>query len=295
MLLIVGETMVAYQRDLALDGVDAPFVGPWPSGSPAICAYVAARLGTPTTFVGAVGHDEHAEVILGGLVRGGVDTDHVRIRSEAHTAWARVTYESGGERTFEFHVSDSAATLLRADELGDLPELARWCHVSGSALVFGGPLVEATLEAAHRAKAAGATLSVDPNVRPELLAAGLRERLAEVILIADVVLPSEGELEALDIDPTTLTATGAVVCTTMGDGGARVLDGGSRVHIPAVPVDAVDADGAGDTFAAGFIAASLRGATPIDAASMGAAAAALSVVHHGPMTATFEQLKVTRP
>jgi hypothetical protein len=43
-LLIVGEAIVANQRDLGADGADTgqPYTGPWASGAPAIAAYVAA-------------------------------------------------------------------------------------------------------------------------------------------------------------------------------------------------------------------------------------------------------------
>lgn len=294
MLLVVGESMVAYQRDLKTGGPQAPFVGPWPSGSPAICAYVAARLGIPTTFVGAVGADRHGAVIRAGLEAGGVDTTALQVRSQ-DTAWARVTYTTTGDRSFEFHVAGSAATSLRSQDLGNLPERATWCHLSGSALVFGGSLVETVLQVARRAKSAGAKLSVDPNVRPESLVPGLREQLVEVVEMADVVLPSEGELKTLEIDEERLLAGGTVVCSTYGDRGSRVQDATGETQVPAVPVRAVDPDGAGDTFAAAFISGSLRGLTPVEAAQLGANAAAAAVVVHGPMTARFDRLRLTLP
>lgn len=291
MLLIVGEPIVAYQRDLSAGGRDASFHGPWPSGSPAICAYVAGRLGTATTFVGGIGSDNHGDLIRDGLAHGGVNVDHLVNRTALPTAWARVTYESG-DRTFEFHVQDSAATDLRESDLDDLPERTEWLHMSGSALVFGGTLVDTTLAALHRAKRAGAQVSVDPNVRPESLAPGLRDRLVEAIRLADFVLPSTGELEALGLVKEDLVADGAIVCETHADKGVEVITERERTQVPAVLVSAVDTDGAGDSFAAGFISAMLRGRNPLRAAHVGVAAAAAAVTEHGPMTATFESLRV---
>ncbi|TDD27887.1 hypothetical protein E1218_08815 [Kribbella turkmenica] len=293
MLLIVGEPIVAYQRDVT-DDAAAAFSGPWPSGSPAICAYVAARLGLATTFVGAVGADRHGEVMREGLRSAGVDVSHLAIRADEPTAWARITYR-GGERTFEFHVDDSAATTVTSADLGELPERARWLHLSGSALIFGGTLPDAAFEALERARRSGARVSVDPNVRPESLAPELLERLRAAIRAADVVLPSAGELGALGIETAELTAAGAVVCVTDSKNGATVhAPGHPDVRVPVEPVAAVDTDGAGDSFAAGFIAAAADDGDPVTAARFGAQVAAAAIAEHGPMTATFQGLQAVR-
>ena len=61
MLLIVGETIAAFMRQLTADD-DAeelmPFSGPWASGAPAIAAYTAGMLGAPTHLVAGIGQDE---------------------------------------------------------------------------------------------------------------------------------------------------------------------------------------------------------------------------------------------
>jgi sugar/nucleoside kinase (ribokinase family) len=60
--------------------------------------------------------------------------------------------------------------------------------------------------------------------------------------------------------------------------------------VPAVPAEEVDADGAGDAFAGGFIAATLSGADLLQAASAGARAAAESIAVVGPMQAELTPL-----
>jgi sugar/nucleoside kinase (ribokinase family) len=276
MLLIVGEAIVAYQRE-----DDGPFTGPWPSGSPAIAAYVAGRLGVPTTFVGGIGRDDHGRVMTDGLAAGGVETGHLAVSGDRPTATASITYR-GEEREFDFRVTGSAAVQVTDRDLGDLPERAGWLHLSGSALIFGEPLAATTLTALRRARAAGARISVDPNVRPSALTPATRDALVEVLGLAHVLLPSEGELEALGLDPAGFGD--AVVCTTYGSGGATVRDASGSAHLDALPVDAIDTDGAGDSFAAGFIAASLAGASPRDAAREGIRVAAEAVQVVGPMT-----------
>jgi sugar/nucleoside kinase (ribokinase family) len=278
MLLIVGEAIVAFQREAG-----AAFTGPWPSGSPAIAAYVAGRLGVPTVFVGGVGRDDHGTVMADGLAAGGVDIGHLAIAGDAPTATAYITYR-GEAREFDFRVAGTAATQVTERDLGDLPERADWLHMSGSALIFGEPLAGTTLSALRRAHAAGARISVDPNVRPEALDHSARRALIEALGFAHVLLPSEGELQALGVDAFSLVAGGATVCTTLGVGGATVTDASGTTHIDALHVEAVDTDGAGDSFAAGFIAAALAGGDPVDAARAGVRVAAAAVQAHGPMT-----------
>jgi sugar/nucleoside kinase (ribokinase family) len=286
-LLIVGEALVAYQRDLGADGLGSgDFTGPWASGAPAITSYVASRLGVETHFVGGVGADRHGQVIQDRLTAAGVHLDHLRVNDALPTATAHITYRGPDHREFVFAVESSAATAV--EDVGDLPERASWVHLSGSALIFGEPLATTALAAFERARRSGAKISVDPNVRPEALTDDLRLALVDAARRADVLLPSEGELAVLGLDAEELLAAGATVCTTLGPAGVEVRDPeGNVTRLPAVTVRAVDTDGAGDTFAGGFVAAALSGADPVTAARAGLASAARAVVVDGPMTVEF--------
>lgn len=289
-LLIVGEALVAYQRDLGADGTDTgqAYSGPWASGAPAITAYVAARLGLDTRFAGGVGEDAGGQVLRRALERAGVGLAALRTVPGRPTATAHITYYGDARREFGFAVRDSAATAVREADLGTLPEQAAWVHLSGSALSFGEPLASTALAAFDRARRAGARTSLDPNVRPEALDDTARAALIEAAGHADVLLPSEGELAALGLDAGRLAAAGTTVCTTYGPGGAEVREGGRATRLDAVPVEVVDADGAGDAFAAAFVAAILRGASPVEAAGAGLRVAALAISVEGPMTAELD-------
>jgi sugar/nucleoside kinase (ribokinase family) len=278
MLLVVGAAVVAYRRDIG-----APYTGPWPGGSPATAAYVAGRLDVPTVFVGGIGRDGHGKIMTAGLAAGGVVTDHLAVADEAPTATAYLTYR-GATRESDFRVAGTAATLVTERDLGDLPERADWLHLSGSALLFGEPLAETALSALRRARTAGARISVDPNVPPEALDRAVRSELIEVLGLAHVLLPGEGELAAFGVDAFSLAAAGATVCTTLGPGGATVTDESGTTHIDAPAVQAIDPDGAGDSFAAGFIAAALAGGDPVDAARAGVRVAAAAIQTVGQMT-----------
>ncbi len=71
MLLVVGEIIAAFMRpdrDVPFDRT-ATFVGPLPSGAPAIFASAAARLGAETEMCGAVGNDGFGRMIVDRLRR----------------------------------------------------------------------------------------------------------------------------------------------------------------------------------------------------------------------------------
>jgi sugar/nucleoside kinase (ribokinase family) len=286
MLLIVGEALVAFMRQLGADaGQDLPFSGPWASGAPAIAAYSASMLGAPTHLVAGIGRDAAGDTIRSRLSAAGVtchesDGGHLR-----PTAAAYVTYYPDSHREFGFAVSGTAATAVLEADLARLPESASWLHLSGSALLFGEPLAASAMSALRRARAAGATVSVDPNVRTEALTPAAAALLAEALTLAQVIFPSTGEIEALGLSRAELIRGGVTVCSTDGPHGARLETREGTWVIPAESSHPVDTDGAGDNFAGGYIAASMAGATPQEAARAGSRAAAESIAVLGPMEA----------
>ena len=290
-LLVVGEVLAEFirpGRDAPLDQT-AAIIGPFPSGAPAIFASVAARLGIPTALCAVVGDDPFGRLIRDRLRKDGVDVSGVSIHPKRATAVAFVAYAPTGERTFVFHVGDAAAATLRAADMGCRPEETDWLHISGSSLALGSPLARTTIEAVRRVKLAGGRVSVDPNIRAEASSRGVRAAIRSVVQQADVLFPSEGELDALGIDEAELLRAGVVICTTLAARGARVRCGELDVAVPAPAANEVDPTGAGDIFAAGFVAATMRGAAPVDAARLGCEVASRSVETLGPMESPVER------
>ncbi len=264
-------------------------IGPFPSGAPGIFASAAARLGIPTQLCAVVGDDAFGQLIRDRLQLDGVDVDGVVVDPTRTTAVAFVAYASTGERSFVFHVSDAAAARLRPVDLGRRPEEADWLHISGSSLALGSPLAETAIEAARRVMLAGGRVSVDPNIRVEASTRAILASIRSLTQQAGFLFPSEGELDALGLDEEELLGAGAVVCTTLAAEGARVRWGALDVHVPAPTANEVDPTGAGDIFAAGFVAATLRGADPVEAARLGCRIAARSVETLGPMESSIER------
>ncbi len=96
MLLIVGETLVAFMRQLAADAdQDLPFSGPWASGAPAIAAYSASMLGAPTHLVAGIGQDAAGDTIRSRLAAAGVTCHESSGGHLRPTATAHITYYAG--------------------------------------------------------------------------------------------------------------------------------------------------------------------------------------------------------
>jgi sugar/nucleoside kinase (ribokinase family) len=130
------------------------------------------------------------------------------------------------------------------------------------------------------AQDAGATTSIDPNWDPaERWDGGLRD----VLPSTDVFLPNEAEVTrisgASDVDDAARRVAemaGTVVVKMGAEGAFAVHADAEPVRVSACAVEVVDTTGAGDTFDAGFLAASLEGRSLRDALRFAAACGALS-------------------
>lgn len=291
MILAVGEALMEFRR-LSSDGVlstAGEWAGPFPSGAPAIFASVAARLGAPAALVGGVGDDRFGHALVARLRRDAVGIDALQVVPGRATAVAFVAYDQAGGRDFWFSVHDSAAMALDLASADRAARSADWLHVSGSTLAFGGAIAAAVEASAERVGRAGGRISLDPNLRPDA-SANARARTARLVKRADVVLPSEGELEALGLNEGDV-ARRALICRTLGAEGVRLSGAGlgnDACYVPAPVADEVDPTGAGDTFAAAFVTRLRVGADPLAAARFACETAARSVSVLGAMEAPVD-------
>lgn len=293
-VLSLGELLVEVMRPAVDQPLDEPgqFVGPFPSGAPAIFIDAVARLGMSCGFIGVVGDDPFGRCVLRRLKADGVDTRHVRVVLHRITGIAFVSYRSDGSRQFLFHLPQSAAALLSPEDVReDYLHDVRALHITGSALSISESAREACYRAVRLCKQHGALVSFDPNIRPELLGVDVVRMLCEPVLQScDILLPSGAEATMLtgDADEETaccnLVAKGVpIVVLKRGAKGCVVFTDQHRVEIPAYPVTEVDPTGAGDAFAGGFVVAMLRGMSVTEAARFASAIGALAVTRQGPM------------
>ena len=178
---------------------DSPGFTKAPGGAPANVAVGVRRLGHTSGFIGKVGNDDFGVFLWETLAREGVDTRGVKYEDRARTMLAFVSLRDDGEREFMFYRHPSADMLLEPSEVDvDLLTEARVFH-HGSISLITEPSRSATLAAARAARAAGALISYDPNIRLPLWPAPDEARA--VILAAassaDIIKVSEEELAFL--------------------------------------------------------------------------------------------------
>jgi sugar/nucleoside kinase (ribokinase family) len=293
-VIAIGEAIVEIMRldrrtPLDQTGV---FEGPYTSGAPAIFAVAAARLGLNVGFVGSVGNDSFGHLVGRRLGEEKIDITCLHEVSDRTTGIAFIAYGAEGGREFVFHLRQSAAAVLAAEQL-----YARyftdisWLHISGSALFLSEMSRDACAQALRLTKKAKGKLSLDPNLRPELMVVDkARDVLAPYIEAADLLLPTNEEariLTGLNNDDEAAKALLAgqerIVVFKRGAAGAAVFSEGDRVDIPGFSVSEIDPTGAGDCFNAGFVAGLETGWSAAKAGIFASAAGALAVTKQGPM------------
>jgi len=239
-----------------------------PGGKGANQALAAARAGASVRMVGAVGQDGFAAPALTLLQAGGVDL--ARLRSvEAPTGVALILVESTGENVIAVMPGANAALMPADAEALDF--------AADDVLVLQLEVPVAAIEAAaRRARAAGASVLL--NFAPFRADAMTLLPHATHLIVNEsecaLVAAAAGLPAASPADQAAVLAlqTGLTTIVTLGRDGALAVDGGRIEMAPALPVQAVDTVGAGDTFC-GYLAAAIAERMLLGAALTLAAAA----------------------
>ena len=260
-----------------------------PGGDALNEALALSRLGARPLLVSVVGEDVPGDFILKTLRDAGVDAGGVRRVPGLDTGMNVVLVDGGGERRFITSESGSLRKLGLSDILPALESPAfAGVRIACLASMFVSPLLtlEDTAALFDRLKARGVTLCAD-TTRPKH-GETLREAGAALSRL-DYFFPNEGEAAALtgESDPDAmadalLEAGVGHAVIKLGGAGCLLASAAERHRIPAVPgVVPVDTTGAGDTFAAAFIAALAEDRAFIDCGRFANAAASLCVEHVG--------------
>ncbi|GGH22120.1 ribokinase [Alsobacter metallidurans] len=241
-------------------------------GGAFITAARAASLGAPASLLGRLGVDPLAEAIAPMLEASGVD---LRFLERAADAGPQLTVAmvQGGERAFLSRRAGSGRpATLEAALASPAP---RWLHVAEFATVAEIPDLLPT------AAAAGLSISLDPSWDDALIRSpDLLDRCAGV----EVFLPNAAEArviarcEDLGEAGRRLASRFPTVVIKTGADGAILHERGEMIVLKAPrggPL--VDTTGAGDSFNAGFLAASLMNRRPREALAWGIACGTLSV------------------
>jgi fructokinase len=261
-ILCFGEALIDFHPQ-AQAAADAPpaFV-PFAGGAPANVAVAAARLGNPSRFAGMLGKDMFGDFLLQSLHKANVDTRAVVRTDAANTALAFVALAADGERTFSFYRPPSADLLFRPEHFThDGFDGVGVFHVCSNSMTETD-IAATTVDGMRRARAAGALVSFDMNLRPALWAHDVepRPRLWDAMHAADVVKLSAEEFAFLHED-----GNEARTLERLWQGHARLLivtDGAAPMRwfapeardvLAGWTVRAVDATAAGDAFVGGLL------------------------------------------
>jgi 2-dehydro-3-deoxygluconokinase len=230
-----------------------------------------SRLGVPTTWVSALGDDELGELVLHRVRAEGVDTGAVFRVPDRPTGLYLREEVAGAHRAYYYRRGSAASTLAPGAFDPVVLDGAAFLHLTGITGALSPESAEFLVWAARTAHEAGVRVSYDVNYRSRLWGPEDARKTTEAMLPhVDVLLVGDEEARALwgwD-DDTCLerladSGPGEVVLKLGARGCAAVVDG-VRLASPGFPARQVDPIGAGDAFAAGYLAATVWGLDPTD-------------------------------
>lgn len=266
-------------------------------GAEANVACSLAALDVPVRWVGRVGDDRFGRVVVRTLAERGVDVSDaevdatrltglyvkeitVPVADSGDTGSAAVIAATEPKTRMRYYRSGSAACAM-GPELAESPALRETplLHLSGITPALSescAALFDAVLSPP---RPPGRIVSFDVNLRPVLWIGRDPAVLLDLARRADLVFLGADEAEAIcgvsdPDDLRRLLPEPHTLVVKQGADGAIGFEGAERVHAPALPIEIAEATGAGDAFAAGFIAATMRGLSLRDRLRLGTLAAA---------------------
>src|ERR1051325_11051894 len=309
-LITMGRSSIdLYANDVGAAFVDIKSFAAYVGGSPTNIAVGAQRLGLKTAVITALGEDPVADFILKFLNGEGVETKYIPRKPGTRTSAVVLGIEPPDKFPLVYYRDNCADNQLSIDDVLQTPIAdCRVFEFSGTGL-SREPSRSANLFAAEQAKAAGATVVLDLDFRPnqwhDARAFGVTVRAA--LPLVDIVLGTEDECKAANLsDPAQVNVShsqisGArvagdlenavramqrrgpkLIVVKRGEKGATLFPSSGGVRdVPGFPVEVYNVLGAGDAFAAGFIYGLVKDWDAYKSARMGNAGGAIVVTRHG--------------
>lgn len=259
------------QEDTKLQSQQTKFQG----GGPCFTGLVAvSKLGVESCYMGTLGDDMYGDYLRNACDTYGVSRENVRTIANTQSFHSVVLLNvSNASRTCIWN-RGTVTPPEYSDVNLDVLKNASYLHLDGHQM-------ECAIYAAQQAKSFGVKVSLDAgNPYPGI------DRLLPLV---DVMIPSE-EFALKYTGCTTAEEAAAklheayhpqTLIITQGSWGGFIWDNGKAVRYPVFPVNAVDSNGAGDTFHGAFLAARVKGFSVPDAAAFASATSALKCTRVG--------------
>lgn len=250
-------------------------VGRLPGGSVANLACAAARLGMRVASLSTVGPDEAGQMIVDDFENYGVDTGYVLVRPDIDTPFTVILIEPSGERSIivvptfweDYDANFLQTALSQTKAMHSIPN---------------DPALFKKIAKIARTEGVLVMIDVDTTIVAD------REMLEQILHRVDVASFNERALVSISGEEASVAGARQLlqygphtVVVTLGERGALAVTAEEAAEVPAWKVPIKDTTGAGDTFNAAFLTATLRGYQLEHCLAFANGAAALAVTGLG--------------
>ena len=241
-----------------------------------------ARLGLKVGWASRLGADSMGRFLLAAMTAEGIDCSHVTLDAACGTGFMfKGKTLDASDPPVEYHRRGSAASRMGPADIDKAWLMgARHLHATGVFAAVSNITLSAAQQSMDLMRAAGRSVSFDPNLRPTLWASPehMRECINDLAARADWVLPGieegrllTGESSAEGIARFYRERGASLVVVKLGKEGAYFDGAAGTGFVAGFPVEKViDTVGAGDGFAVGVISALLEGRSVPEAVRRGA-------------------------
>lgn len=302
-VVLLGETLVVFDSQRCVPLRYATNYECHTGGAETNVAVGLIRLGHSAGWISRLGDDEFGKMLYNVYRGEGVDVSQVTFDKNHPTGiFFRQPTGSGSYQNF-YYRSNSACTAMTPEMLDEAYiASAKYLHVSGVTLAVSDSMAKTAQRAMEIAKENKVTVAFDANLRMKMwTAAQARETIDRILHLTDVAFCGIEEGEVLfgttdpDAQAEALQNYGIhTVIIKVGKDGAIGYEDGQKIVSPTLQVkQIVDKFGAGDAFAAGFIAGKLKGFDFTNCLKLANSVGALSITSAGNIEAlpTFESVK----